>query len=99
MNSVERAALLVHRDTIVQDVDFNYIKEKLLAYSILNHEELEEIDYEVSERLKTNFPFWITRLNFILENTICKNSEATGYATPERPSKFCQFCQNFGRRL
>ena len=88
MNSVERAALLVHRDTIVQDVDFNYIKEKLLAYSILNHEELEEIDYEVSGRLEKKFSFWIIRLNFILENTICKNSEAAGCATPERPSQF-----------
>jgi hypothetical protein len=88
MNSVERAALLVHRDTIVQDVDFNYIKEKLLAYSILNHEELEEIDYEVSESLTNKFSFWIRRLNFILENTISKNSEATGCATPERASQF-----------
>ena len=52
MNSVERTALLFHRDTIVQNVDLAYIKEKLLAYSILNHEELEEIDYEKTRSAK-----------------------------------------------
>ena len=48
MNPVQRTALLNLRNKIVDSVDFNYIKEKLVAYGILNHEELEEIDYEVN---------------------------------------------------
>lgn len=48
MNTVEKAALLRNRDAIVQNVDFTYIKDKLLAYGVLNTEELEDVDCEVS---------------------------------------------------
>ena len=49
MNAVERTALLVHRDTIVQSVDLVYIKDSLIANGVINNEEMEEIDYEVNE--------------------------------------------------
>ncbi len=51
MNTVEKAALLRNRDAIVQNVDFTYIKDKLLAYGVLNTEELEDVDCEVSRGL------------------------------------------------
>ena len=66
MNTIERAALLVHRDTIVQSVDLVYIKEKLIAYGIINNEELEEIDYEVS--LTLILSGLCSSLNIYLEN-------------------------------
>lgn len=47
MNTVEKAALLRNRDAIVQNVDFTYIKDKLLAYGVLNLQELEDVDCEV----------------------------------------------------
>lgn len=50
MNYFEKLALIIHRDAIVQNVDFVYIKDKLLAYEILNTEALEEIDCEVSHK-------------------------------------------------
>lgn len=70
MNSVERTALLRHRDMIVDSVDLTYLKEKLIAYDVLNSEELEEIDYEVLTFF--SFPFSLiiyVILIFCLENT------------------------------
>lgn len=48
MNTVEKAALLRNRDAIVQNVEFTYIKEKLVAYGVLNVQEVEDVDCEVS---------------------------------------------------
>jgi len=51
MNAVERSALLMHRDTIVQSVDLEYIKDTLIAKGVINNEEMEEIDYEVNKTM------------------------------------------------
>ena len=48
MNTVEKAALLRNRDAIVQNVDFTYIREKLVAYGVLTVEEVEDVNCEVS---------------------------------------------------
>ena len=48
MNTVEKAALLRNRDAIVQNVDFTYIKDQLLTYGVINAEQLEDVDCEVS---------------------------------------------------
>lgn len=47
MNTVEKAALLRNRDAIVQNVEFNYIKEKLVAYGVLSVQEVQDVDCEV----------------------------------------------------
>ena len=51
MNTVEKTALLVHREAIVQNVEFSYVKDKLLAYKVINVESLEIIECEVSTKL------------------------------------------------
>ena len=48
MNTVEKAALLRNRDAIVQSVDFTYIREKLVAYGVLNVQQAEDVNCEVS---------------------------------------------------
>ena len=48
MNTVEKAALLRNRDAIVQNVDFTYIREKLVAYGVLTVEQVEDVNCEVS---------------------------------------------------
>ena len=48
MNTVEKTALLRNRDAIVQNVDFTYIKDQLLTYGVINAEQLEDVDCEVS---------------------------------------------------
>lgn len=49
MNTVEKASLLRNRDEIVKNVDFMYIKDKLLAYGVVSSQDLEDIDCEVSK--------------------------------------------------
>ena len=79
MNAVERTALLMHRDTIVQCVDFVYIKDILIAKAVINNEELEEIDYEVN-RNRIIF-FSILHSNLFSENKICEGTEAARLTT------------------
>jgi len=70
MNSVEEAALLVHRDAIVQNVDFVYIKDKLLAYEVLNIDDIEDIDCQVSSSKHTSScMFHIPLHHFIPQKT------------------------------
>ena len=49
MNTVEIAALLRNRDAIVQNVDFAYIKDKLLAFGVLDMEQFEVVDCQVMQ--------------------------------------------------
>lgn len=62
MNTVEKAALLRNRDEIVQYVDFLYIKDKLLAYGVLNLQQLEDVDCEVTILFLKIFFFILTIL-------------------------------------
>ncbi len=93
MNSVERTALLFHRDTIVQNVDLAYIKEKLLAYGILNHEELEEIDYEKtrSAKIRKVWNFSASSLTLYL-NINTDIHLASGLASKKRTASIQQIC-------
>lgn len=47
MNTIERASLLINREVLVSNVEFAYIKDKLLAYGLLHSESLEYIENEV----------------------------------------------------
>ena len=68
MNAVERTALLVHRDTIVQSVDLVYIKDSLIANGVINNEEMEEIDYEVNEN-SVIFVLWLQLIIHTIQKT------------------------------
>ena len=61
MNTVEKTALVLHRDAIVQNVDFVYIKDKLIAYKVIDLEDLETIECEVSYHI-----FNFTEISFII---------------------------------
>lgn len=52
MNTVEKAALLRNRDAIVQNVEFNYIKEKLVAYGVLSVQAVQDVDCEKTKSAK-----------------------------------------------
>lgn len=47
MNTIERTSLLLNREELVFTVGFDYIKDNLLAYGLLQCESLEDIENQV----------------------------------------------------
>lgn len=82
MNTVEKAALKLHKEAIVDNVDFVYIKDKLLAYKVINLDELETIECEVSCKFIIAIRLENTDISFT-ENQFCQSSETLGLASSD----------------